>query len=145
MKLTSNDFIDQELLDEKFTCDGEGISPHLKWEDFPAETRSFALSCADPDAPGGDFVHWLMYNIPLGITEIDQGASTIEEADDVKNDFGKAGYGGPCPPSGVHRYIFTVYALPVNELEYITRDNFFEKIKEASIANAQIIGKYGVE
>ena len=93
MKLISNDFKHNEKLDKKFSYRGENISPHLKWEEIPKDTKSFALSCNDPDAPVGDWIHWLIYNIPSSVNEIPQGGpiSGIE----LENDYGKKGYGGP--------------------------------------------------
>jgi len=140
MKLTSNDFTHNKLLDAKFSYRRGNISPHLKWEDFPAKTKSFALSCNDPDAPVGDWIHWLICNISKEVTEIPQGGpvSGIE----LKNDYGQKGYGGPAPPSGTHRYFFTVYALDVEKLDDINKKNFKQKVKEHTIESAELIGLY---
>jgi Raf kinase inhibitor-like YbhB/YbcL family protein len=142
MIIKSNDFEDNQNLDPKFTCDGQDISPHLRWGEAPEGTKSFALSCVDPDAPGGDFIHWLMINIPATTTELPQGAALPPGAVEIANDFGKTSYGGPCPPSGVHRYVFTVYALDVEKLDNVTKENFFQKVNECVIDSAQIIGLY---
>jgi len=93
MKLISNDFKNNELMDKKFSYRAENLSPHLEWEDFPDGTKSFAISCNDPDAPVGDWVHWIVINIPANIKEIYQGGPVPGE--ELKNDFGKKGYGGP--------------------------------------------------
>jgi len=93
MKLLSNDIKNNELMDKKFSYRAENISPHLKWEDIPDKTKSFAMICNDPDAPGGDWTHWAMINIPKNINEIPQG-KTIAGIE-LENDFGKKGYGGP--------------------------------------------------
>ena len=122
MKLTSSDFKHNELMDRKFSYRGDNLSPHLKWEDAPGEAKSFALSCNDPDAPVGDWIHWLVYNIPADIVEIPQGGPV--PGIEVKNDYGQTGYGGPAPPSGTHRYFFRIYALDVDKLEGINKDNF---------------------
>jgi Raf kinase inhibitor-like YbhB/YbcL family protein len=140
MKLMSNDFKHNEMMDSKFTCDGKDISPHLRWEGAPANTKSFALSCNDPDAPVGDWIHWYVYNIPANINEIKQGGPV--PGIEVQNDFRKTKYGGPCPPSGTHRYFFRIYALKVDNLERINKNNFREIIKKNTIEPAEIIGLY---
>lgn len=140
MKLISNDFKHNEMMDSKFTCDGGDISPHLKWDDVPDDTKSFAISCNDPDAPIGDWIHWYIHDIPVEINEIQQGGQI--PGIEVKNDFGKTSYGGPCPPSGTHRYFFRVYAINVEKLEGVKKKNFREKINEHTIEYAELIGLY---
>ena len=93
MKLISNDFTHNETMDKKFSFRADNISPHLQWEDAPNQAQSFALSCNDPDAPVGDWIHWLVYNIPVEINEISQGGPV--PGTELKNDYGKGGYGGP--------------------------------------------------
>jgi hypothetical protein len=128
MKLKSEDFEENDFIPSRFTCDGENVSPQLYWEDVPEGARSFALSMTDPDAPGGTFIHWLVYNIPRGIRRIQRGGLPAG-ARQVTNDFGSERYGGPCPPSGTHRYYFKLYALDTDSLEEkITRANFFEVV-----------------
>ncbi|MFX0042204.1 MAG: YbhB/YbcL family Raf kinase inhibitor-like protein [Candidatus Hodarchaeota archaeon] len=140
MKLSSDDFKHNEMLEKKFSYRANNISPHLKWEDIPSNTKSFAISCNDPDAPVGDWIHWLVFDIPFNINELPQGGpiSGIE----IKNDYGQEGYGGPAPPSGTHRYFFKVYALDVEKLEGVTKRNFMQKVKEHKIESAEIIGLY---
>ena len=115
MKLTSKAFDNNKTIPSQFTCDGKDISPALSWSQPPADTKSLALICDDPDAPGKTWVHWVVYNlppstrflpeaIPLGSKIPDGGFQGI-------NDFKKLSYGGPCPPGGTHRYFFKVYAL----------------------------------
>lgn len=140
MKLMSNDFKHKELLDSKFSYRKGNVSPNLKWEDPPDGTKSFAISCNDPDAPVGDWIHWLIVNIPNDINEIPQGGSVPGK--ELKNDYGGIGYGGPAPPSGTHRYFFKVFALNIEKLEDINKNNFSSKIKEHSIDSAEIIGLY---
>jgi len=140
MKLMSDDFKDNELLDAKFSYRKKNISPHLKWEDPPSNTKSFAVSCNDPDAPGGDWIHWLVVNIPGNINEIPQGGPV--PGIELKNDFGQVGYGGPAPPSGTHRYAFRIFALNIEKLESINKGSFMQKVKEHTIDSAQIIGLY---
>jgi len=139
MQLQSNDFNHQGDIPARFTCDGEDVSPYLNWSDVPEKTKSFALSCMDPDAPTGNWIHWLIVNIPADVNEIAQGQTVGQE---IANDFGKEAYGGPCPPSGQHRYFFTVYALDVETLEGVTKENFVEKLKEHTIDSAELIGLY---
>ncbi len=109
-----------------FGCSGKNISPQLRWENAPADTRSFAVTVYDPDAPtGSGWWHWLIFDIPKNATSLKQGAGNIEKGLAPKGavqsvtSFGVAGYGGACPPpgDGAHRYVFTVYALKVEKLE----------------------------
>lgn len=140
MKLSSKNFKHNERIDTKFTCDGDDISPHLKWEDFPEDTRSFALEVHDPDAPAGDWIHWFLCNLPKDKTELSEGETP--PGDEIENDFGKTSYGGPCPPSGTHRYFFKVYALDTEKLEGITKSNFRNQVKSHAIDSAEMIGLY---
>ena len=99
-----------------YTCEGRDVSPALTWGEPPAGTQSFALIMDDPDAPGGVFTHWVLFNLPADSRELPEAVPTQPQLSDGslqgKNDFGKTGYGGPCPPSGrPHRYQFTLYAL----------------------------------
>ncbi len=102
----------------QYTCDGADSSPQLSWPAPPANTKSFALIMTDPDAPGGTFVHWVLYDIPAGARELPAGVPKQGQLSDNshqgKNDFGKSGYGGPCPPHGTHHYVFSLYALDTN-------------------------------
>jgi len=133
MKLTSDSFRDGDYLapdhvlsaDYGFGCSGGNRSPHLRWQDAPAGTKGFAVTCFDPDAPtGSGFWHWVVVNIPPAVTELilDAGNSASGKlpagALQVRTDFGKPGYGGPCPPEGdhPHRYLFTVYAVSLDAL-----------------------------
>jgi len=122
------------------TCDGANVSPHLEWGDLPADTKSLALSCFDPDSPSGNFLHWLVVNIPVSVTEISQGGRT--GGDDLKNDFGARGYGGPCPLKGTHHYVFTLYALKVERVENISKENFLLVMTENMLDKAELSGKY---
>ncbi|MGQ4648005.1 YbhB/YbcL family Raf kinase inhibitor-like protein [Lyngbya aestuarii] len=115
MKLESTAFEADGLIPAKYTCDGQDISPPLAWEEPPARTESFAFICDDPDAPLRTFVHWVLYDLPVDIRQLPEGVpgEPMLSGGGVqgKSDFDKLGYGGPCPPSGVHRYFFKVYAL----------------------------------
>ena len=142
MEITSKDFKHNQSIPPIHTCDGKDLSPQLAWSGAPDGTKSFALSCIDPDAPMGDFIHWLVYNIPATVSEIPQAGPLPAGAQEVTNDFGKKPYGGPCPPSGTHRYFFTVYALKVSDLGVVSKGDFVKKVKENQLASAEIIGLY---
>jgi len=122
------------------TCDGANVSPHLEWSEVPEGTKSFALSCFDPDSPSGNFLHWLVINIPAATQEISQGGKT--GGDDLKNDFSGRGYGGPCPLKGTHHYVFTLYALKVEKLEGIQKENFVSIMEQNMLDKAELVGKY---
>jgi Raf kinase inhibitor-like YbhB/YbcL family protein len=140
MKITSKNFVDNGNIPSEFTCDGKNISPQLSWENVPDETKSFALGVTDPDALGG-WIHWLVYDISKEIQAIEKD-SFPAGAKELENDFGKKPYGGPCPPSGTHRYVFTIYALDAEHLEGVNKRNFFDKIEAHTIEKAVIIGLY---
>jgi len=141
MKIESNSFKHEGFIPSKYTCDGEDVSPHLKWSEIPAETKSFALICDDPDAPVGTWVHWLVCDIPANVREIKEG-EIPKGAKQVRNDFGKLEYGGPCPPSGTHRYFFKLYALNVEKLSNVNENNFYELIEKHKIDEAILMGRY---
>jgi Raf kinase inhibitor-like YbhB/YbcL family protein len=125
--LASDDVADGQELDKAFvhpSAGGENLSPQLRWSGFPAETRGFAVTCFDPDAPtGSGFWHWVLPNLQASVRELPRGAGSGGElpggAFHVRNDFGEAAYGGSSPPPGdrVHRYVFAVHALDVEALE----------------------------
>jgi hypothetical protein len=140
MKLTSKDFADNGNIPSEFTCDGRNISPQLSWTEVPEQVKSYALQVTDPDAIGG-WIHWLVYDIPKDVTSIEQN-SLPKGAKEVENDFGKKPYGGPCPPSGTHRYVFTAYALDVEHLEDVNKRNFIDTVKKHTIESAKIVGLY---
>lgn len=140
MKLSSKNFADQGTIPSEFTCDGKNVSPQLSWTDFPDKTKSFALHVTDPDAIGG-WIHWLVYDIPKETTSLEQN-SLLHGVKEVENDFGKKPYGGPCPPSGTHRYVFMVYALDVEHLDGVNKRNFLDKVENHAIDSAKIVGLY---
>lgn len=142
MQLTSANFREGQMIPSEFTCDGQDVSPPLAWVDAPAGTRSFALRCFDPDAPGRGWLHWLVVSIPAGAREIPRGGPLPTGALELSNDFGKTAYGGPCPPSGVHRYEFTLYALDTVELEDVTTENFEGLVGPHILATAKLTGCY---
>jgi|SRR5437899_1806695 len=116
MQLTSPAFNEGGPIAEKYTCDGKNASPPLKWSGTPAGAKSLALIADDPDAPGGAWVHWVLYDIPTTVSALAEDLSksqyTPEGAKQGLNGFKHLGYGGPCPPPGKpHRYFFKLYAL----------------------------------
>lgn len=147
MKLKSPAFEEGESIPSKFTCDGENISPELSWSNSPEGTKTFALIVEDPDAPDGIFVHWVVYNISSEVTNLSEGITPQKLPFGVKqgtNHFGDSDYGGPCPPSGTHRYYFKLYALD-NELtlrEGAGKRDLLKAIEGHILAEAQLTGKY---
>ena len=148
MKLTSPAFDSNQLIPSQYTCDGEDISPPLHWDEPPEATRSFALICDDPDAPGKTWVHWIVYNLPNSTRSLPENvsptSSPLSESEQGTNDFKQVKYGGPCPPSGTHRYFFKLYALDSNlELESgATKAQVEAAMKGHILAMAQLMGRY---
>lgn len=142
MRLTSSAFGHNGDIPSEFTCDGDGVSPPLTISEVPENTKTLALISDDPDAPAGTWVHWVVWNIPPDTKEIAKG--TEPQGVQGKTDFGKQCYGGPCPPSGTHRYFFKLYALDTElELPEGSAKAGLEKSMEGHIlAEAQLIGAY---
>lgn len=121
--LTSRDIADGEPMDKRYahpSVGGDNISPHLAWSGHPDQTRSFTVTCLDPDAPtGSGFWHWVAVNLPASVTELPTGGPLPGGAFCVRNDYGQPEYGGPAPPAGdrPHRYIFVVHAVDVERLD----------------------------
>jgi hypothetical protein len=140
MILTSNAFENNALIPKKYSCKGKDINPKLTWSNVPEETKSFALSVKDPDAPRGTFVHWLVYDIDKTVRKIEEDSIPGKQ---VENSFGKESYGGPCPPSGVHRYYFRLFALDTESLGDIhNAAEFDRKVKEHTIEEAELMGRF---
>jgi Raf kinase inhibitor-like YbhB/YbcL family protein len=110
MQLASSAFTNNSTIPSKYTCKGQGVSPPLVFSDISKQAKSLAVIAHDPDAPVGDFVHWLIWNIPVNVGSLVEGISPNNSVQGI-NDFKKIGYGYPCPPSGTHRYIFELYSL----------------------------------
>ena len=109
MKITSLAFNNNQPIPPRYTCDGNNINPPLSFSDIPAGLKSLVLIVDDPDAPLGTWAHWVVFNIPKEVREIKE--NSIPQGVQGTTSFGKPGYGGPCPPSGTHRYFFKLYAL----------------------------------
>jgi Raf kinase inhibitor-like YbhB/YbcL family protein len=162
IQLRSPAFAEGGMIPKTFTCDGSDRSPPLEWSGVPGSARALALICDDPDAPGGTWSHWVVFNLPSQVKALREGvpaeetipeASTegsgpvvekLPQARQGKNDFGKTGYGGPCPPSGTHRYFFRLYALDTRlELgSTATRAEVFKAIEGHILAEGRLMGKY---
>ena len=149
LSLSSSVFQDGDSIPTRYTCDGQDVSPPLAWGEPPAGTQSFALILDDPDAPGGVFTHWLVFNLPADSRELAEAVPAQNElptgALQGKNDFGTIGYRGPCPPSGsTHHYRFTIYALdqPLDLKAGISRAQVIDAITGHILAWGQLVGMY---
>ncbi len=161
IRVWSSAFTDDGMIPSRFTCDGSDRSPALAWSGVPEKSRTLALICDDPGAPGGTWSHWVVFNLPARLTGLKEGvpateavpAPSMEESSPMgsevdarqgTNDFGKLGYGGPCPPRGTHRYFFRLYALD-DKLELgskATRADVLKAIKDHILAQGRLIGNY---
>ena len=142
MKITSSAFQDGANIPSKFTCDGADISPPLQIADIPSQAKSLALIVDDPDAPSGLFTHWMVWNIPPQTGAVREGSAP--KGVQGTNDFGKSGYGGPCPPSGTHRYYFKIFALD-RELDLpfgAKRGQLDAAMKGHIVAQGELMGRY---
>ena len=149
MQLTSPAFAEGQSIPREHTCDGADVSPALHWRDVPSPTRSFALICDDPDAPAGTWVHWVIYGLPAEARELPAalpGAETLPDgARQGLNDFGRVGYGGPCPPPGKpHRYFFKLYALDtvLTLKPRATKAELLQAMEGHILAEAHAMGVY---
>jgi hypothetical protein len=148
ISVSSSAFPEGGMIPAKYTCDGNDVSPPLKWTGVPEGTKSQALVSNDPDAPVGTWVHWVMWNIPPSVQELPENVPPKPELPDGSrqgiSDFRRPGYGGPCPPSGVHRYYFRIYALDtVLDLPGSTRKaDLVKAMKGHILAEGQLMGKY---
>jgi Raf kinase inhibitor-like YbhB/YbcL family protein len=146
--ITSTAFKHEGMIPQQYTCDGADISPQLAWSGGPQGVQSFALICDDPDAPVGDWVHWILYNIPPDVHELKEKiANDPMLANGAKhgfNDFRRFGYGGPCPPGGTHRYFFKLYALDstLTLPAKATKQDVLTAMKGHILAQAELMGKY---
>jgi Raf kinase inhibitor-like YbhB/YbcL family protein len=146
-QLFSPGFAESGWIPELHTCQGADISPSLEWSGEPGETRSFALFLEDPDAPGGTWTHWLLWDIPAKVHNLAQGLKPGTLGVSGRNDFQKLGYGGPCPPKGqgAHRYFFKLYALNIPTLslpEGSTKRELDQAAKDRVLAQTQYMGRF---
>lgn len=148
IKVTSSAFNEGEMIPKKYTCEGDNLTPPLAWTNIPSGTKSLAIIVDDSDAASGSFIHWLVYNINPEIKEIKEDINTQRQiytrVTQGMNDARRVGYIGPCPPNGVHRYFFKVYALDVN-LGISAGTNIkdvMKLIEKHIIAEGKLMGKF---
>jgi len=146
-KVIAEGFTEKANIPDRFTCDGENTAPVLRWAGEPSGTRSFALIMDDPDAPGGTWNHWLLWDIPASVHSLPDGSAKTSQGTPGTNDFGKRGYGGPCPPrgGGWHRYFFRLFALDTPSLglpEGAKRAALERALKKHVVAEASYMGLY---
>ncbi len=141
MKITSPDFENNNFIPGKFTCDGENINPGLIIEGIPEGAKTLALIVDDPDAPSGMWVHWVVYDIPVAGSII--GENTVPGEQGTTSS-GKQAYGGPCPPSGTHRYFFKVYALDtaLNLKEGVKKSDVEKAMQGHILEESELMGLY---
>lgn len=155
IRLESPAFPEGGTIPRKHTCDGEDISPPLAWSNVPKAARSFVLIADDPDAPGGTWTHWVLHDLPADVRGLPEGVppgptvtfalvGTVYTAKQGRNDFKKPGYGGPCPPSGTHRYFFRLYALDIIPSlgPETTRQAVLRAIQGHILAEGSLMGRY---
>jgi Raf kinase inhibitor-like YbhB/YbcL family protein len=148
IKVTSTAFADGEMIPKQYTCDGANLSPPLSWSGVPASAKALALICDDPDAPGKTWVHWVVYDLPASLTSLTENVATVTEltggGKQGTTDFKKIGYGGPCPPSGTHRYYFKLYALDTDTAlkPGATKDQLLKAMEAHIVAQGQLMGRY---
>lgn len=148
IKVSSAAFEEGGMIPGKYTCDEEDISPPLAWDSIPEGTKTLALICDDPDAPMGTWVHWVLFNLPGDVSELPENIPPERElesgAKQGTNDFGRIGYGGPCPPGGTHRYYFKLYALDaeLNLESGVRKPQLLEAMEGHILAKGQLMGRY---
>jgi Raf kinase inhibitor-like YbhB/YbcL family protein len=143
MRIKTTAFQEGGNIPSKFTCDGADANPPLRFEGAPAEAKTLALIVDDPDAPGGLFTHWLVWNINPKTTNVEENSAPLNGVQG-KNDFGKSGYGGPCPPPGTHRYFFKIFALD-RQLDLAAdskRAQLDAQMRGHIIAQGELMGRY---
>lgn len=146
--LTSLAFTHGQPIPRKYSCDGENISPPLQWTQPHPAVKSFVLIADDPDAPRGTWVHWVLYNMPATTSGLPEGIPTSAKLSDGSlqgnNSWPKLGYGGPCPPSGTHRYYFKLYALdtPLPLDSGATKEDVLAAMQGHILAHTELMGTY---
>lgn len=146
--ITSGAFKEGQPIPRQYTCDGVNVSPPIEWTGVPKAAKTVAIIVDDPDAPSGTWTHWVLYNLPadnVGFVENVPADETLKAGGfQGKNDFGKIGYGGPCPPSGTHRYFFKIYAVD-EELPLkggVTKADLEKALAGHTLAQGQLMGTY---
>ena len=148
LDVTSSAFGPNGLIPRKYTCDGDDVSPPLAWSGVPQNSANLVLISDDPDAPMGTWVHWVLYDLPPQTASLPEHVPPLETlasgAQHGRTDFGKLGYGGPCPPSGTHRYFFKLYALDVklNLDSGATKKQVEKAMKGHILAEGNLVGRY---
>ena len=148
IRLASAAFTEGQTIPRQYTCDGVNISPPLEWTGLPKSAKTIAIIADDPDAPAGTWVHWVIYNLPADTMGMIENLPMTEDVKggglQGKNDFEKIGYGGPCPPTGRHRYFFKLYAID-DELPLkggATKSDVEKAMEGHILAQAQLMGTY---
>jgi Raf kinase inhibitor-like YbhB/YbcL family protein len=147
-EMTSSAFAHGGAIPIKYGCDGDDISPPLGWGDPPEGTRSLALICDDPDAPAGTWVHWVLYNLPAETQALAEAVPPDAELADGsrhgQNSWRRLGYGGPCPPSGIHRYFFKLYALDaaLDLAPSAGKEQLLQAMEGHILGQAEVMGTY---
>jgi len=146
-RLTVEGFSEGADIPRRFTCDGQDLPPALHWEGEPSQTKSFALIMDDPDAPGRTWNHWLVWDIPAQVHSLPESRERASLAKSGTNDFGRSGYGGPCPPKGggAHRYFFRLFALDIATVglpEGARRPALEKALQRHAIAETEFMGRY---
>ena len=144
LTMTSDAFANGQSIPAKYTCKGKNISPALAWTDPPAGTQSLALIMDDPDPPGGTWVHWVLFNIPASTRMLPEGLH-VSGISVGKNSWGEMQYGGPCPPSGTHRYFFKLYALDgdLSLSPGTTKEQLLRAMDGHILAQGELVGTFG--
>lgn len=152
LNILSKSFRNNEIIPARYTCDGQDISPPLDWSGIPAEAESLVLIVDDPDAPDPaapkmTWVHWVLFNIPPNTQGLEEGipaASLPVGTEEGINDWGRRGYGGPCPPIGKHRYFFKLYALDIVLpcFQDPTKTQVEKALQGHILAKAELVGTY---
>jgi len=148
LAISSTAFSNGGMIPSRYTCDGANISPPLQWSGLPAGTKTVALIVDDPDAPAKTWVHWVVYDLPANTTQLPENIKPQENlaggGKQGTNDFKKIGYGGPCPPSGTHRYFFKLYAVDIQTSlgPGATKDELLKTMESHVLAQGELVGKY---
>jgi Raf kinase inhibitor-like YbhB/YbcL family protein len=150
LELTSDAFANGQSIPAKYACTGKNISPALAWNEPPAGTQSFALIVDDPDAPMGNWVHWVLFNIPADVRSLQEDLPVTGKNVDPnaiyvgKNSSSRTSYDGPCPPSGTHRYYFKLYALDtaISLLPGATKEQVLKEMEGHILAQGELMGTF---